>query len=335
VPEGTAGYEPRAPSERAWARRPWIRGTLLYRFSLDGPGVGAVRVVGGPIDSLSCRERGDRLHVLMAADGRGEAMWDAAWTASSLELASVPTAAFTRGVGGAAAVTYTPLPSRGESGAFHVRFVGDHVLYGWRDTTTFWGEMGAQREAPTRRFLYAHDLVRGRSHAVPLAHDVRRIEAIGRDALVIGGKEDDVLFSAVALGARPAVASTWLRPDAEEGDDRSHGFFYRPTDADGGTLGMPVQPSGPGDDAGAGVVFLSVRNRRLSALGELRAAEMPWREDRCIASCFDWYGDARPLFIGARTFALLGYELVEGSIVGGVLRQVARIDLLAALPPPP
>ena len=27
----------------------------------------------------------------------------------------------------------------------------------------------------------------------------------------------------------------------------------------------------------------------------------------------DWYGNARPIFIGDRTFALLGYELVEGA----------------------
>jgi hypothetical protein len=28
----------------------------------------------------------------------------------------------------------------------------------------------------------------------------------------------------------------------------------------------------------------------------------------------DWYGNARPIFLGERVFALLGYELVEGRI---------------------
>jgi hypothetical protein len=30
----------------------------------------------------------------------------------------------------------------------------------------------------------------------------------------------------------------------------------------------------------------------------------------------DWYGNARPLFLGERIFALMGYELVEGRLGG-------------------
>jgi hypothetical protein len=41
----------------------------------------------------------------------------------------------------------------------------------------------------------------------------------------------------------------------------------------------------------------------------------------CKASCLDWYGNARPLFIGNRVFASLGYELVQGSIEGGHIRR--------------
>ena len=272
--------------------------------------------------------------MVTAQDSAGDAMWDAEGGASGLALAHVPTTAFTLAIGGAAAVAYTPLPSHGERGLLHTRFVGDHLLYGWRDMTDFWGGM-AEADAPTRRYLYLHDLTRGRSHAVPLAHDVRRIEAIGRDALVMGRKESEVLFSAVALEARPSVASQWLRPDAEEGDDRSHGFFYRPTDAAGGTLGLPMRASWGGEEAGAGVVFLTVRDRRLRLLGELHATEGPGRDDRCVASCVDWYGDARPLFVRERTFALLGYELVEGRVADGALREASRVDLLAALTPTP
>jgi hypothetical protein len=46
----------------------------------------------------------------------------------------------------------------------------------------------------------------------------------------------------------------------------------------------------------------------------------------CKASCLDWYGNARPLFIGNRVFASLGYELVQGSIEGGHIRE-PRITL--------
>jgi len=41
------------------------------------------------------------------------------------------------------------------------------------------------------------------------------------------------------------------------------------------------------------------------------------RDDGCKASCVDWYGNARPIFLGERVFALLGYELVEGRLMDG------------------
>jgi hypothetical protein len=49
-------------------------------------------------------------------------------------------------------------------------------------------------------------------------------------------------------------------------------------------------------------------------------------DDDCRASCVDWYGNARPLFVGDRIFALLGYELVEGTVVAGRIREQRRVD---------
>jgi hypothetical protein len=52
--------------------------------------------------------------------------------------------------------------------------------------------------------------------------------------------------------------------------------------------------------------------------------------DDCRASCVDWYGNARPIFLGDRVFALMGYELVEGrlarSFVGERIDELRRID---------
>ena len=47
-------------------------------------------------------------------------------------------------------------------------------------------------------------------------------------------------------------------------------------------------------------------------------------EDGCVASCVDWYGNARPIFLGERLFALLGYELVEGAERRGQVSEVGR-----------
>jgi hypothetical protein len=40
----------------------------------------------------------------------------------------------------------------------------------------------------------------------------------------------------------------------------------------------------------------------------------------------DWYGNARPLFVGARVFALLGYEIVEGRVIDGRLAETRRFS---------
>jgi hypothetical protein len=49
-------------------------------------------------------------------------------------------------------------------------------------------------------------------------------------------------------------------------------------------------------------------------------------DDKCHASCVDWYGNARPLFLRGRVFALLGYELVEGKLDQGRMVEVRRIS---------
>jgi hypothetical protein len=54
-------------------------------------------------------------------------------------------------------------------------------------------------------------------------------------------------------------------------------------------------------------------------VGQLGASPDAVRDDACEASCVDCYGNARPIFSGQRIFALLGYELVEGQLIGAGL----------------
>jgi len=49
-------------------------------------------------------------------------------------------------------------------------------------------------------------------------------------------------------------------------------------------------------------------------------------DDKCRASCVDWYGNARPLFVRERIIALLGYELVEGSREGDHITEIRRVS---------
>jgi hypothetical protein len=40
----------------------------------------------------------------------------------------------------------------------------------------------------------------------------------------------------------------------------------------------------------------------------------------------DWYGNSRPVFLGKRVFALMGYEIVEGQVAGDRLAEVRRVS---------
>ena len=44
----------------------------------------------------------------------------------------------------------------------------------------------------------------------------------------------------------------------------------------------------------------------------------------------DWYGNARPVFLNNRVFALMGYEIVEGRVAGSQIAEVQRINFAPA-----
>jgi hypothetical protein len=167
---------------------------------------------------------------------------------------------------------------------------------------------------------------------LPLAHAVDRIEALGANAVVAGSDGKDLHFTSLHLAPQATLADRYTRRDAAQGETRSHGFFYKAENESDGTIGMPVVGAGQAGarqlrTASAAVLFLKNQSLRLSEIGALEAAPATGNfNDGCRASCVDWYGNSRPLFIGGRVFALMGYELVEGRVVGGKIAEVQRVN---------
>jgi hypothetical protein len=85
----------------------------------------------------------------------------------------------------------------------------------------------------------------------------------------------------------------------------------------------------------AGVLYLRNARQQFTELGVLDARDLASADratdDGCQASCVDWYGNARPIFLRGRVFALLGYELVEGSVDNDRLRETRRVDFAPAM----
>jgi hypothetical protein len=281
-------------------------------LSIDGAAPSMLKTTGAPIDQLSFLEDGSgHLNVLLHAQSRGEAMWSAEHgSGGDLALLRVPLSGFGGGSDSAPRSAYRPLPSV-QGGALQNRFVGDWLLYGAPAG-------GAGKHAVAVRFAAPEE-----PQSLSLGHGVERIEALGRDAVLVGNAGRDLHFTSLRLrGNEASVVGGHVQRDAAQGETRTHGFFYRASAKDDGMIGLPVIGAasgqrGRGSDS-ASILFLRNRALNLSPVGELKSSpRRSTRDDQCQASCVDWYGNARPIFLGERVFALLGYELIEGRTVWG------------------
>lgn len=320
---------------------PWEReaddrraASSLYRIPLDGGRPQAVQTRGGPIDQFSFREdrRDGVLNVVVQSEGGGDAMWRPEFGEGAVALLRLPLRSFGDGSREAPRGAYRVLPSLPDEGwDRHNRFVGDHLLYS--------GDLFTLEDGATGRLVVA-PLDGGQTRTFEMDRPVSRIEQLGVDALVVTSDED-VVFTTIELDrGPPRIADRYVLPEAEEGESRSHGFFYNPDPGsprgERGVMGLPIVREAPARDddlfwSATDMTFLRRGDGRLTPLGELEAQPERAVDDGCVASCVDWYGNARPIFLRGRTFALLGYELVEGRETDGAMREVGRVNFA---PPP-
>ena len=299
--------------------------SAVFRIPLQGGAPTALKTSGSPIDQLSFLESDDgHLNVLLRARGRGEAMWAAESTSGSMALMRVPLDLFGDGRESAPSSAYRRVPSPAGHNLQN-RFVGPFVLYGSGST---WGAPNAPRANQLHALRWAEQST---VQTISIPHGVDRIEGMGRNAVVVGTAGKDLHFSSVRLAEDASIPHRYTRPDAAQGETRTHGFFYKPEADEAGIIGLPVVGGGrPGHKqlrhGSAAVAFLRNDALMLTELGDLSASSVGngATDDGCKASCVDWYGNARPIFLRGRVFALLGYEIVEGRLGGGLISEVRR-----------
>ncbi|HYN25997.1 MAG TPA: beta-propeller domain-containing protein [Pyrinomonadaceae bacterium] len=309
-----------------WTRqRDQVRAqSMLYRMPLDGSRPSALGVSGSPIDQFSFLESDDDyLNVLVRSSSVGDGMWGAEVAAGDVALMRVPLSSFSDGSNAATSSSYRSLP-KPEGYTFQNRFVADYLLYG---TGSGWG-YSQKTEHPR---LYAVPWAGGKTHELSLAHPVDRIEQLGSDAVVVGTDGKNLHFTSVRLADSPGVVDRYTRAGASQGELRSHGFFYKPNGPDSGTLGLPISvPGRPGYrhlfDESAAILFLRNDSLLFEEMGELAGRPERAVNDSCRASCVDWYGNSRPLFVRGRVLALLGYEIVEGALDDNRMRELRRVS---------
>ncbi len=316
---------------RHWrASRRGVAQSWLYRMPLDrSEKPSAIAAAGQPTDQFSFREdpRLGLVDVLVRRDGGGDWMWNSEDGSGDGEVAllSVPISWMGDGSRTVARSRYRPLPSVGPGAwNFQNRFVGNHILYGGHGYRG--GETG---------MLIAAGLRGGPVAQLPLPHAVERLDQLGEDGVAIGNDpRGGLVFTAIDLRRPQArVGNSFTFPSASQGENRSQAFFYRPDNADGssGLLGLPITtrlsiPQARFLGSGSSILFLKREQRLFDMAGRLDADPRRAGDDGCVASCVDWYGNARPIFIGDRLFALMGYELVEGRMANGAIHEVDRVN---------
>lgn len=286
---------------------------MLLRMPLNGQSPQALRVSGNPIDQLSFLERDGFLNVLVGSQANGDGMWRSEGNAGSLALLRMPLTAFGDSRTNSQRKNYRPIPAVFDL-SLQNRFVGDWLL------------VGSSYQNNAYASVYAVPYARA-GEAVPIAlqHSTERIEAMGNDAVVIGSAGNDLVFSSIRLNQNATAVSGYIQRNAVQGESRTHGFFYQPESALSGLLGLPIIGGGYQRPTAA-VKYLRNKNLQLSDMGMLTASNNSNLNDNCQASCVDWYGNARPIFIGKRVYALMGYELVEGRIAGDSIVEQRRLN---------
>jgi hypothetical protein len=286
----------------------------------------AVHTIGAPPDQFAFDERDEELLVLVAREPQG------CYYEGELPFifSSIPLNLF--------AASPVTLGSRHSvrvrdaySWGLQTRYTKDYLLYGSEE---------ADKESTT-------GLREGEIAVVPVsnptsssvlraAHSIKRLEVIGDNAVAFGQTDGPALgVSTVSLRLYPRIASTLALEDIVESEGRSHAFNAIIEDDGSGTFGLPTVYRSKArnwwSDIPSDVQFFALGSGlEIAPVGELAGQDMEEEDYECEVSCYDWYGNARPIFVAGRVFALTGSELIEGEIRAGAMVETGRLRMTAA-----
>lgn len=297
--------------------------SAVFQLRVDSQQVRAAHTIGSPRDQFAFDERQNELYALLTRvplecylDGQLPMM-----------LADIPLGSLSTWPQSVPAHAYQRTPVA-EGYDLQTRYSQRHVVYGsphvyWRGDQADYS--GGFTVVPLRASQHAEVL--------RLPHTIERIELIGQHAVAVGlhGAED-LGISTVRLDAAPQVTHSIVLPGVEESEGRSHAFNARVEDDGSGLWGLPtVFREKRSWDAPSDVQFFATdRDLHITSMGELAGQSDDDEEYECEASCEDWYGNARPIFIGERVFALTGNEIIEGHLEWNRIIEIGRFRLTGA-----
>ena len=281
----------------------------LYRFPLNSDKIEAVTLDANLLSRFAFEVRDESVLALVRTREVKLALLDMPMSTLSERPVKVST------------TNFTPLP--GEY-MHRMRFTKDNLIY--------------NSYINDDAVVYVVDL---ESHLpsgpLPVPHQVDRLDRVRQNAVLIGHAEDsdDLNLSWLDLAAAPVVTDTLKFPNRVEAEGRAQALNMRVEENGEALLGLPtiaLDASGDWDEEDAtDISFTRVSNfGQLTDLGPAKGDPSGIDPDyRCETSCVDWYGNARPFFIGDRIFALIASELIELQETSTGLIERSRVNLSA------
>ncbi|MEP3655896.1 MAG: beta-propeller domain-containing protein [Litorimonas sp.] len=296
----------------------------LYRFPLSSNLVEAVKVNAHLGSRFAFEAREDNILALVAPQ-KSEPMTES--VKSELALLDLTLSKFSQRPVSISPSDFIPLP--GESRyQMNVRFTNDHLVY-------------AVSDLDEDDLAYVMDLdTRLPPTRLSVPHSVDRLDRVGANAVLIGEGEDYLGLSWIDLAAAPNLTDTLNLTNRFESEGRAQALNMRINENGSALLGLPTylddedsESWGYDENDGTDISFARVSSfGQLADFGSVKGDPSRISPNyNCETSCVDWYGNARPFFIGDRVFALIGSELIELEETQGGLFERARVNLTAPL----
>jgi hypothetical protein len=300
----------------------------LYRIPLAGGRAEAVLAAGTPKDQFSLDAREQQFLALVR--------WAPGDCATSdedypLRYVRIPTDAFGSRPTSVPLERYFVLPTPAGDDIEN-RFTEGYLVYGGSQGR--WGAFGWRYDYQATDLVTVPVDAPASLSVLSLAHSAERVEVFGDNVIVDGYRGNGGLsVSTVDLRSRPVVSDVAYLEGVIESEGRSHAFNGLVDEDGSGLFGVPTtfKRASWRDyyDAGSNVHFFGV-DRALAIHPAGYLAPDPGAVDDaydCEVSCVDWYGNARPIFMNGRIFALTSTELIEAYLGNGQVLELQRVGM--------
>jgi len=296
----------------------------IYRFPLGTNAVDAVTLHAKLNSRFAFEVRNDSVLALVQSNALND-------NAQKLALVDIPFSEFSAQPTQLSSAYFKPLPSE-NAYPRRMRFTANDLIYA--DYT----------EAEEDNVVYTVDLnTRLVQGPLKVPHEIDRLDRVGSNIVLIGvGSESLSLdMSWLDLSAGQTLTDTLRLPNRYESEGRAQALNMRVDENGSALLGLPTYTDyeGPNgwvyddEEDGTDISFARVSSfGQLTSLGSAKGDPSRVNPDyECETSCVDWYGNARPFFIGERIFALIASELIELQETPNGLVEVSRVNLSAPL----